>query len=216
MINFVFCDQKENFTKAINHLRKKLVPKNKKYSIQTFCGDIRKLAEEKNCAFISPANCMGFMDGGIDAVYMEMFNGIEEKVQTEIKTHNLHTALKRYYIPIGSSLIVDVGDVNNNQTLISAPTMWLPRDVSKTRNAYWAFRSILCLLDKVNKHRKNKITTVICPGLCTGCGFMPPNISATQILSALTDHLSNTSPYPDTVPQHKTAVIYEIDPQFRE
>ena len=156
MINLIFCDQKENFTKNINQLRKTLVVKNKKYSIQTYCGDIRNLSNEKNCVFISPANCLGFMDGGIDAVYMEMFDGIENKVQDAIKTHNIKSESGKYYIPIGSSLLVEVEN-SKNQSLISAPTMWLPRDVSKTRNAYWAFRSILYLLDKINNTRKNLI-----------------------------------------------------------
>jgi O-acetyl-ADP-ribose deacetylase (regulator of RNase III) len=151
------------------------------------------------------------MDGGVDAVYMEMFDGIQEKVMEDVKTHNLKTALGRHYQPIGSALVVEVKD---DQYLISAPTMWLPEDVSKTRNAYWAFRAVLHLVDKANRKlpKKKKIKTIVCPGLCTGCGFMPSKIAATQIFQAI-DHHCGTAEYPDQIPSDPFRVLHDIYPE---
>ena len=48
-------------------------------------GDIQKIPLE-NTAFISPANSMRFMDGGIDlALSQKMFPGVQTIIQAKIK-----------------------------------------------------------------------------------------------------------------------------------
>jgi len=203
-INIIFCDQKENFTKCIKKESKKFA-KTKKYTLKTFTGDIRQLSEYKNAAFVSPANSFGWMDGGIDAVYMEMFPDVQKTVQAKIKEIGLHTVYYRYYLYIGSALLVDV---KQTRYLISAPTMWMPLDVSKTRNAYWAMRATLLVLDKANTKLENKITTLICPGLCTGVGHMAPRTSAKQILEAIRDHQYGKK-IPDQTPSKPFVALHE-------
>lgn len=205
-MDILFCDQKENFTKCIKKESKKYAS-TKKYSIKTFTGDIRKLSAYKNCAFVSPANSFGWMDGGIDAVFMEMFPNVQKSVQAAIKLQDLHTVYYRYYLPVGSALIVDVKQTRH---LICAPTMWMPGDVAKTRNAYWAMRATLLVLDKANEKRKNKITTLICPGLCTGVGHMAPKTSAKQILDAIRDHQYGEK-IPDQSPSKPFVVLHDAE-----
>ena len=74
-------------------------------------GDVRKVCEQLAITIIvSPANSLGFMDGGIDMMYMQMFPGIQTTVQDTIKTFNITTALGRYVLPIGSAILVETGD----------------------------------------------------------------------------------------------------------
>ncbi len=57
-----------------------------KYGIQVLQIDAEKLIEKHNIdVIISPANSFGFMDGGIDKVYMKMFDGIQSTVQNKIE-----------------------------------------------------------------------------------------------------------------------------------
>jgi O-acetyl-ADP-ribose deacetylase (regulator of RNase III) len=200
MIQLVFVDLDPDFATEI----KTLVNSPKPYKLTTFTGDIRKVPRH-NSAIVSPANSMGWMDGGIDDIYRKMFPGVQRSVQDAIKSHNYKSALGRYFLPIGSALIVQVEPTNY---LICAPTMWHPEPVPETRNAYWAFRAVLALVDKFNKGRHDKISTIVCPGLCTGCGEMSPSTCARQIHQALADHVS-WPPYPDAKPQNRYVVWNE-------
>ena len=54
-------------------------------------GDVKELClKYKVQAIVSPANSFGFMNGGIDAVYMHMFPGIEARTQKRIKEFFRH------------------------------------------------------------------------------------------------------------------------------
>jgi O-acetyl-ADP-ribose deacetylase (regulator of RNase III) len=131
--------------------------------------------------FISPANSLGFMDGGIDMrLSRSMFPGVEQRVKAQIKMLGLKTALNRYYLPIGSAIAVPV---NETSILISAPTMFLPHDVSDTQNAYHAFMAVLCLYVKLGYHDK----TIVCPGLCIGYGKMNHEVAAAQMVHVYND-----------------------------
>ena len=91
--------------------------------------------------------------------------------------------------------------------LVSAPTMRIPTDVSKTVNSYLAFRAILRAgqpklceseqlhysyaffsFDAVKEHNLQSpdkaIKTVLCPGLGTAVGCMPVLTCATQMAVA--------------------------------
>jgi O-acetyl-ADP-ribose deacetylase (regulator of RNase III) len=208
-MKLLFCDTNEKFCKRILKYKDEFKLDPEKYTIETHSGDVREITET-NCAYISPANSLGFMDGGIDLVYMEMFPGVEQVVKDRIRHFNQETALGRPYISIGSALIVQVTE---GRYLISAPTMFLPQDVSKTKNAYWAFRAVLQLLDKVNSVmlENEKITTVICPGLCTGYGCMKNKVSARQVLKAIRDH-GVKEVLDDSVPDDYYALLCDADP----
>src|SRR5262245_57797509 len=88
-------------------------------------------------AIVSPANCFGFMDGGIDAVYTYQLGP-----QVEAR---LRERLARDFggeLPVGQAVIVPTGRPEI-PWCISAPTMRIPGVVADTLNAYLAFRAAL-------------------------------------------------------------------------
>lgn len=141
--------------------------------------NIRDITFHPGTMFMSPANSIGFMDGGIDAAYMAMFPGVQKKVQDKIKQLGKQTSLGRYYLPIGSAVVVPVG---YECTLVSAPTMFLPHNVSQTRNAYHAMMAALMAFKKQPNSQ-----LLVATGLCCGYGKMDPTVSAKQILQAYDD-----------------------------
>jgi O-acetyl-ADP-ribose deacetylase (regulator of RNase III) len=161
-------------------------------NVSCSCQDVKTLPIE-NTAFVSPANAIGFMDGGIDYVYSRiMFHGVEKNVKHHIKMLNLRTALGRYMLPIGSALIVKTGETT---CLISAPTMFLPHDVSQTKNAYHAFMASLLMFQKyTTRVPDSRLNTMVCPAFCTGYGNMPVSEAAKQMYDAYNDFVSGNVP----------------------
>lgn len=144
-----------------------------------------------NKAFLSPANSLGFMDGGIDYVYSrKMFVGVEDRVRENIARLGFKTMLGRHYLPVGSSIVVSP---RKSTLLVVAPTMFLPHDVSKTRNAYHAFMSSLCVLEKYAAW-SGFVPTLVCPALCCGYGNMNVSTSASQIYEAYKDFVDGKRP----------------------
>jgi O-acetyl-ADP-ribose deacetylase (regulator of RNase III) len=76
--------------------------------------------------------------------------------------------------------IIETGDTAIKY-LISCPTMRIPENVSKTVNAYLAFRAGLIEIIKFNQSNKNKISSVLCPGLGTLTGNISPVNCARQM-----------------------------------
>jgi O-acetyl-ADP-ribose deacetylase (regulator of RNase III) len=153
---------------------------------KTTCGDIQTIPQEKT-AFVSPANCLGFMDGGIDYVYSrKMFPGCEQQVKQKIRELGFKTFLGRDYLPIGSAFCVPVGDTTG---LICAPTMFLPHDVSKTRNAYLSCLAALLLFQKAEVYE-----TLVLTSHCCGYGKMSEKESAKQMRKAYDDVLKKKYP----------------------
>ena len=74
---------------------------------------------------------------------------------------------------------------------ISAPTMRAPVNVSKTLNAYLAFRASLRVVQRHNESQPEKIQSILCPGLATGTGEMPADICAKQMRAAWDQTLGN-------------------------
>jgi len=150
--------------------------------------DVKDLIKEHQIdAVVSPANCLGFMDGGIDMIYMQLFPGIQHRVQDRIKQFDITTALGRYVLPIGSAIFVSTLS-KETPLLVCAPTMFLPEKIVDRDNVYYAFLGILHLL---KPFINNDSITVACPGLGTGIGRVPPEKAATQIKNALDDFFNN-------------------------
>ena len=152
----------------------------------------------KNTGFVSPANSLGFMDGGVDYAYSRrMFPGVERAVRAKISSLGLRTALGRPYLPVGSAVVVPVkaeeDDVHETACLVAAPTMFLPHDVSGTRNAYHAFMAALCAFDRYRSsgprstYGRRYIRTLVCPAMCTGWGQMSVWDAAQQMRQAYDD-----------------------------
>lgn len=143
--------------------------------------DIKTVPIEPGTAFISPANSLGFMDGGIDYVLSRiMFPGIEQKVKQAFKSRGHISLLGRPYLPIGKAVTVETQ--HPDVFLIAAPTMWLPQDVQDTHNAYHAMYAIL---EEAQKYPK--IKKIMLCGLCSGCGMMHPKEAIQQMFNAYTD-----------------------------
>ena len=141
------------------------------------CGDVQNIPRE-NTVFMSPANSLGFMDGGIDYVYSRiMFPNIEHTVKQKIKDIGMVTNLGRPYLRIGSALLIPY----EKSALICAPTMFLPHDVSTTRNAYHSFLATLILFHKHN------YGTLVVTSLCCGYGKMKEEDSVNQMYEAYND-----------------------------
>lgn len=152
----------------------------------TYYRDVRDVPRE-GAIFLSPTNSFGFMDGGIDMVYTQMFPGVQQEVQDCIRKLGKVTLLGRPYLRVGSALWVYVDDVT---ALISAPTMFLPHDVSGTRNAYHAMLAALIAADRIREETNWAINSLVVPSLCCGWGHMDPREAARQISEAITEYLS--------------------------
>jgi O-acetyl-ADP-ribose deacetylase (regulator of RNase III) len=144
-------------------------------SVRPTVGDILGIAVD---AVVSPANCFGFMDGGIDRVYSERFGWHVQDRLREIIRRDWDGEL-----PIGLALLVDTSDATTPY-LISAPTMRAPVNVSQTLNAYLAFRAVLRVVQRKNQQQPGAIQSVACPGLGTGTGEMSVAICAKQMRAA--------------------------------
>ena len=120
---------------------------------------------------VSPAQSFGVMDGGLDLAYSVYFGwDLQERLRETIRTN--------YYgeLLVGQYCLVPIDE---NQKLLSVPTMRVPQLVANTTNAYMAFRAVLiaCI-------EENLEGPVICPGLCVGVGRMSPELCAKQMRMA--------------------------------
>lgn len=139
-------------------------------------GDIFDISAD---AIVSPANSFGYMDGGIDLVYLRRFGW---ELQTRLQTHlrDEHDG----ELPVGQATILETLDTTIPY-LVSAPTMRVPTNVSNTINAYLAFRAAIRAVKLRNREAPGAaIRTILCPGLCTAIGRMPPDLSARQMAAA--------------------------------
>lgn len=150
--------------------------------------DIRDIDIAPGTAFVSPANSLGFMDGGIDYTLSRlMFPGVEARVKRAIADEGVRTLLGRPFLPIGRTVIVPTQ--HRGVSLISAPTMWLPQVVQKTHNPYHAMYAIMR-----DATSRPEITNVVVPGLCTGCGEMPAEDAVKLMTMAHDDFLAGRPP----------------------
>ncbi|HMO56892.1 MAG TPA: macro domain-containing protein [Roseiflexaceae bacterium] len=129
-----------------------------------------------------PANAFGFTDGGVDlAISREMFDwGLQDKLRALIDAE-YHGELL-----VGQALIMPT-DSSRFHSVVIAPTMRLPGDVSDTINAYLAMRAILITVMLHNRQAgtgPTRIRRLAIPGLATGVGNMSPPRSAYQMYMA--------------------------------
>ena len=129
-------------------------------------------------AIVSPANSFGYMDGGIDLVYLHRFGW---DLQTRLQTH-----LREEHdgeLPVGQATIIETFDATMPY-LVSAPTMRVPMMVANTVNAYLSFRAAIRAVKLRNREAPGTIRRVLCPGLCTAIGEMPAELCARQMAAA--------------------------------
>jgi len=134
--------------------------------------------------YVSPANSLCFMDGGIDnALSHIVFPGIEYEVKSIVNRLGIRTLFNRPYLPIGSSIIIEKGQKN----LIVSPTMLLPQNVSNTLNAYYATMAVLFNILINHKENINNID-IIFTSFCCGYGKMSEEESINQIFRGIQDY----------------------------
>jgi O-acetyl-ADP-ribose deacetylase (regulator of RNase III) len=139
----------------------------------------------KKTYYVSPANSLCFMDGGIDyALSRIIFPNIEIEVKNIVKQLGITSIVGKPYLPIGSSIIVN----KNNKSLIISPTMLLPQDVSNTKNAYYATMAVLYNI-LINKKENIEEIDIIFTSLCCGYGKMEENVSIQQIIKGIKDYI---------------------------
>jgi O-acetyl-ADP-ribose deacetylase (regulator of RNase III) len=135
----------------------------------------RDFFEQPTDAMVSPGNSFGIMDGGLDAAIRDALGpAIEQRVRSMLAERH-HGELH-----VGGAEIVETGD-DRWPILVFAPTMRVPDDVSRTTNAYVAFRAILLAVRRHNASGARPIRSLLCPGLCTGVGAMPARRCAAQM-----------------------------------
>lgn len=189
VVHFLFFDHDENHIKSYkNHIN----IDTPQFKSAFVCKDVKKLVEEFAVTFIvSPANSLGFMNGGIDDIYMDMFPGIQKTVQDEIAKFNITASIGRKALPIGSTIIVQTKNAKTPY-LCCTPTMFLPSKLGEADNVYWAFMSLL----QTFKHYTNiKKIVVACPCLGTGVGRLKARDSAKEIQRAFNDFANKQVKY---------------------
>lgn len=189
-ITFHLCDLDKDIVEAWKLYFSDL-PNFKFYECDIFAVDVYPNTVN---AIVSPANSFGDLQGGIDLVYYKKFgHNLEEYLQQTIMDKKFGELV------IGDALILQMNTFYNYQYFISAPTMRVPMCIDQTVNVYLAFRAVLIELIKFNSISENasyKIEHIVCPGLGTGIGKVPPEICAKQMYQAY-DIITRPSCYLD-------------------
>ena len=139
-------------------------------------------------ALVSPANSFGRMDGGLDAQIVEYLG---EDVETEVQAMIRDRHDGELVVGLAEVVITNAAQF---PFLVVAPTMRVPQNVSKTVNAYLAFRAALRAVAEFNSLHGDPIQTLLVPGLGTDNGFMPPLRAARQMRAAYDVVIRGASP----------------------
>lgn len=157
---------------------------------------------DRKTYYVSPANSLCFMDGGIDyALSRNIFPGIEKNVKNVVNQIGKTSIVGKRYLPIGSSIIID--DNENNRALVVAPTMLLPQNISNTKNAYYATMAILYNII-INQKQNLEDVDIIFTSMCCGYGKMDEDTSIYQIIYGIRNYANYK---PDKI--YKNIVLHE-------
>ena len=141
--------------------------------------------QNKKTYYVSPANSLCFMDGGIDYPLSRIiFPNIEIEVKNIVKQLGISNIVGKSYLPIGSSIIVNKGD----KSLVISPTMLLPQNVSNTKNAYYATIAVLYNI-LINTKENIDDIDIIFTSFCCGYGKMEEDVSIQQIIDGIKDYI---------------------------
>src|ERR1700694_4628329 len=155
---------------------------------------------EVSCdAVVSPSNSYGFMDGGIDSLYIQQFGpAMQDRLQRAIVDRHHGELL------VGAAEIIAT-DNARVPYLIAAPTMRVPMVLGpETVNPYLAARAVFLLIrhgvltcgehvgEKISAH----VRTVAFPGMGTGVGRVPFAVCAWQMGAAIEEFLLDGKPFP--------------------
>jgi hypothetical protein len=138
--------------------------------------------------YILPTNSLFIIENEYDYILTNNIfpnDNIEEDVKDYIKHLGTRNLMGKPYLPIGSSIILDI----NKNSLVIAPTMLLPQDVSKTENAYYATMAILynILVNRLRAEELEDVDILFTP-FCCDYGNMDEDESIKQILRGIKDY----------------------------
>jgi O-acetyl-ADP-ribose deacetylase (regulator of RNase III) len=153
--------------------------------------------------FVSPANTIGNMDGGIDLAYRDHFRWSSGRPYQE--ANPLQLMIDAAYgefseLPIGEAVVVAVEPLDGGRQrtvrhLIAAPTMKTPTSLPiNSRNAYLGS---LAVFRKWREHRaagSRGMRTVAMPMFGTGVGRVPSWVAAAQMWEAFVEAWSRPEP----------------------
>jgi O-acetyl-ADP-ribose deacetylase (regulator of RNase III) len=144
-------------------------------------------------AVVSPANSFGFMDGGIDLVLSHRFGWeLSDRLRQRIEAEHDGELL------VGEALLLETHDPEI-PFLVSAPTMRVPQNVAETPNAYLAFRAVLRAARAHERAGARPMKSILCPGLATATGRMPPERCAFQMAIAYREIVLGERSRPDSL-----------------
>jgi len=174
--------------------------------IQIINDSVERLRLEGINVFVSPANSLGLMRGGIDGIYQKMFPSMENDVREAIRKIGFKTSEGDFFLPVGSALFVSISGESTMEHLkgcknflICCPSMLTPgSNISGTQNAFWCYKSVISLIKKLPL----KIDNVIVPGIGTGVG----GLSYLECASSFQNALKNRDDI-DESPNSQYAVI---------
>lgn len=172
---------------------------------QEACGDLAfvsvhrgSILDVKCDAVVSPANSFGFMDGGIDAAYSQLFGWqVQDRLQELIRQRH------RGELLVGQAEIVDTGSARI-PFLIAAPTMRVPAILNDSVNPYLAARAVLLLIKHgmfaagmlQGERISDAVQSVAFPGLGTGIRRVPPGTCARQLRAAIDEVILGSTDFP--------------------
>ncbi len=165
---------------------------------EQFCGNLPGVAVHHGSildvacdAVVSPANSFGFMDGGVDALYLDWFGAdLQERVQKMIAERHHGELL------VGNADIVETNHADV-PWLIVAPTMRVPMRLVDSINPFLAARAVFLLVQQgvfaeglyQGQPICNVVRRIALPGLGTGVGGVSPNICVQQVRMAMDEVL---------------------------
>lgn len=137
-------------------------------------------------AVVSPANSFGFMDGGIDALYLQRF-GPELQVRLQRMIADQYGG----EVLVGEAVAVETHD-SEIPVLISAPTMRVPMTVLNPNDIRIATRAAVRVALGL------QLTSIAIPGMGTGTGNVLPGWAASLMLAGIVDAM-HPRPFPTTL-----------------
>jgi O-acetyl-ADP-ribose deacetylase (regulator of RNase III) len=178
--------------------------------------------EEQKKVYVSPANSLGFMDGGIDiALSTKIFPEIDIKVRQVIQEIGRTSSIRRKYFPVASAMFIPCENrLKTAIGMISAPTMLRPQNITSTQNVLRTTQAVRLLLDKLFAEEDIRVVFT-----SMGCGYgkMSAQESFRQILSGFFD--TTTFPQTDVAAEnahehaifvHRSYVSAEFQPDTYE
>jgi O-acetyl-ADP-ribose deacetylase (regulator of RNase III) len=152
------------------------------------CGDIFGVDAD---AVVSPANSFGFMDGGVDRVYLDRLGwDLQDRLQQLLRERHDGE------LPVGQAVVLETL-CPSPRYLVSAPTMRLPGPVPQTLHAYLAFRAALQAVRALDAARPGAVGSLVCPGMATARGQMPVDRCARQMRAAYDNVVRGVQPGAD-------------------